>query len=129
MLDLWRRHRVERRARFVLQQQFGLCFYGPGDAEPLLLAAGKGQRPALQLVLNIVPQRRRLESLLHSRVSVTLKAFDRSTNATLLYTLVVKGFGCWNTIPMRVNRMNGLIRGFRFDDYGSARARLCLVKY
>ena len=57
LLDLGRRDRVERRAGLVHQQDLGLDGEGAGDAEPLLLAAGKSQGRGLEPVLDLVPER------------------------------------------------------------------------
>ena len=43
LLDLERGDRVEGRAGLVHQDDLGLDGDGAGDAEPLLLAAGKGE--------------------------------------------------------------------------------------
>ena len=44
ILDASGGDRVERRARLVHQDHVGLDGDGPGDAEPLLLAAGQAER-------------------------------------------------------------------------------------
>src|SRR6266568_716393 len=56
LLDLQGRDRVEGRGRLVHQDHLRLDRDGPGDAEPLLLAAGEfhGVRP--QPVLHLVPE-------------------------------------------------------------------------
>src|SRR5581483_6348720 len=48
--------RVEGRARLVHQDHVGLDGDGPGDAEPLLLAAGEVEAAVVELVLHLVPQ-------------------------------------------------------------------------
>ena len=57
LLDLGRGDGVERRARLVHEQHLGLHRQGPGDAEPLLLAAREPHRRLVQPVLDQVPQR------------------------------------------------------------------------
>src|SRR4029453_7215194 len=56
---------VERRARLVHEQHVGPGGDGPGDAEPLLLAAGEPVGRLLHAVLDLVPQRRLGERRLH----------------------------------------------------------------
>ena len=58
VLDLAGRHGIERRARLVHQQDFGLGRDGAGDAQPLLLAARHAERALVEAVFHLVPQRR-----------------------------------------------------------------------
>ena len=55
---------IERRGRFVHQQNLRPHGERPGDAQALLLPAREGQRRLVQAVLHFVPQRRVLEAFL-----------------------------------------------------------------
>ena len=59
---------IEGRGRFVEQQHLRLDRHRPGDAQPLLLAAGEALAALLELVLHLVPQRRLGERPLHPLV-------------------------------------------------------------
>ena len=48
--------RVERRAGLVHQQHLGLDGDRPGDAQPLLLAAGEAGAGLVEPVLDLVPE-------------------------------------------------------------------------
>src|SRR5208283_5706663 len=62
---------VQSRTRLVHQQDFRVDSESAGDAEALLLAAGEaGAGFLLQLVLDLVPQRRVLERFLDGFVEV-----------------------------------------------------------
>ena len=56
VLDPGRGDRVDGRARLVEEDDLRLDGQGPGDAQPLLLAAGKVQGVVLQTILHLVPQ-------------------------------------------------------------------------
>jgi hypothetical protein len=56
LLDGQRRDRVERRARFVHQEDLGLDGDGPGDAQPLLLPAGQARAGPAEPVLDLFPE-------------------------------------------------------------------------
>ncbi len=56
VLDHLGRLRVERRAGLVEQQHLGLGGEGPGDAEPLLLAAGEPQGRVVEVVLDLLEE-------------------------------------------------------------------------
>ncbi len=68
-LDLGGRDRVERGSRLVEQQHGGLDRHGAGDAQALLLAAGKAEARLVDLFLDLVPERRlaqrRLDAAVH----------------------------------------------------------------
>ena len=70
LLDPVGRDRVERRARLVHQDHLGLDRQRPGDAEPLLLAAGERQAALLELVLHLVPEGRLAQAPLDDLVHV-----------------------------------------------------------
>src|SRR4029079_11079787 len=55
-LDLGGRDRIERGARLIEQNDFRLNGDGSGDAEPLLLTAGKAEAAGVELVLDLIPQ-------------------------------------------------------------------------
>ena len=55
---------IEGGGRLIEQQQFGIGRQGPGDAQPLLLAAGELERRLVQPVLHFVPQGGRVQGLL-----------------------------------------------------------------
>ena len=61
LFDALGRDRVERRGGLVEQQYLGLYRDRAGDAQPLLLAARQAEAALLQLVLDLVPQRRALQ--------------------------------------------------------------------
>jgi hypothetical protein len=58
LLDLAGGDRVQRRGRLVEQQHLRAQRDRARDAQALLLAAGQAQAAVLQLVLDLVPQRR-----------------------------------------------------------------------
>ena len=62
-LDFAGGDRIKGTARFVHEQDFRRRRQRAGDAEPLLLAAGKRQSRFFQVVPDLVPQRRRDERL------------------------------------------------------------------
>ena len=64
LLDALRGDRVERRRRFVHQQDLGLDGERARDAQALLLAARERQRRRVQAILHLVPERRRLQARL-----------------------------------------------------------------
>src|SRR5664280_1575008 len=69
VLDPLGRDRVERRARLVHQDDVRVDGDRPGDAEPLLLAAGEREpRLPAEVVLHLVPERRLLQALLDDLV-------------------------------------------------------------
>src|SRR3954463_14357125 len=55
LLDLERRHRIERRARLVHQDHLGLDGDRARDAQPLLLAAGEADAGRVEAVLDLLP--------------------------------------------------------------------------
>ena len=55
---------IERGARFIHEDDAGLDGDGAGDAQALLLAAGKPQPAGVQAVLHFVPQRGAAQALL-----------------------------------------------------------------
>ena len=63
LLDALRGDRIERRRRFVHQQDVGLDRERPRDAEALLLAAREREGGLVQAVLHLVPDRRLLQAL------------------------------------------------------------------
>src|SRR3989442_6311293 len=68
LLDASGGDRVEGRARLVHQQDFGLHRERARNAQALLLAAGEAGAGLRQPVLDLVPQRRRLQGPLHALV-------------------------------------------------------------
>src|SRR5229473_1293576 len=70
LLDLGGRDRIERRARLVEQNHFGLHRHGAGDAEPLLLAARQAEAVGRELVLDLVPQSSAAQRLLDPAVDL-----------------------------------------------------------
>ena len=76
VFDPRRRDRVERRAGLVHQDDLGLDGQRPGDAEPLLLAAGELQARAVELVLDLVPEGGAAERALDQLVHVAPVAVD-----------------------------------------------------
>ena len=72
LFNLARGDGVEGGAGLVHQQHFRLRGDGAGDAQPLLLSAGKGKAAFVQLVLDLVPQGRALQGLFHLGVLVSL---------------------------------------------------------
>src|SRR3954451_9751682 len=56
VLDRQRRHRIERRAGLVHQQDVGLDRDRAGDAEPLLLTAGEAAAGLVEPVGDLVPE-------------------------------------------------------------------------
>ncbi len=75
---------IERGAGLVHQEHRGLGGDGPGDAEPLLLTAGERQATVLQLVLDLVPQRRLPERLLDPLGHGTLEPVQPETERHVL---------------------------------------------
>src|SRR5512133_1041924 len=67
LLDALSGDRVQRRRRFVHQQDLRFDGERPGDAEPLLLPAGERQRALLQAILHLVPQRGRPQAVFDAR--------------------------------------------------------------
>src|SRR6478735_10122128 len=66
-LDLRGRNRIERRARFVHQDDFGIDGDRAGNAQPLLLAARKGRAALRHPVLHLVPKAGALQRFFHNR--------------------------------------------------------------
>jgi hypothetical protein len=64
--------RVERRARLVHQQHPGPDGQRPGDAQPLLLAAGEGGAGTTEAVLHLVPQAGTDEAPFHQLAALRL---------------------------------------------------------
>ena len=85
------RDRVERRAGLVHQDDLGLDGQGPGDAEPLLLAAGELESRAVELVLDLVPEGRPAERALDQFVHVAAVAVDPCAPGDV----VVDALGKW----------------------------------
>src|SRR4029079_5698818 len=71
------RDRVERRRRLVHQDHLGVDRERAGDAQPLLLPAGERHPVRLELVLDLVPERRPAEAPLGDLVEVGLGAAAR----------------------------------------------------
>ena len=67
------RDRVEGRGGLVEQQHVRFDRDRPGDAEPLLLAAGEAERAVLEPVLDLVPERRSAQRLLDPLVELVLQ--------------------------------------------------------
>jgi hypothetical protein len=59
VFDRKRENRVECRARLIHQQHLRLNRNGPGNAQSLLLAAGKANAGPAESVLDLIPQIRR----------------------------------------------------------------------
>ena len=74
LLDALRGDRIERRRRLVHQQDLRLDGQRAGDAQPLLLAAGERQRRGVQPVLDLVPERRRLQARLDPAAQLGARA-------------------------------------------------------
>jgi len=74
LLDALRRDRVERRGGLVHQQDLGLHRERARDAQPLLLSPRERQRGGVQPILDLVPQRRRLEA----RLDASAQLFART---------------------------------------------------
>src|SRR6266852_4793068 len=68
VLDFQGGGRVEGRGRFIQEQDLRVGGQGAGDAQPLLLAAGKVQRRVIQSVFDLVPQRSALQAALRDLV-------------------------------------------------------------
>src|SRR3954470_7757856 len=68
LLDLRGRDRIERRARLVEQDHFGLHRDRAGDAKPLLLPAREAEPAGVELVLDLVPQRGAPQRRLDARI-------------------------------------------------------------
>ena len=71
-LDLGGRDRIERRAGLVEQDHFRLDRHGAGDAQALLLAAGQAEAAGVELVLDLVPDRRAAQRLFDPLVHIGL---------------------------------------------------------
>ncbi len=71
-LDAGRGDRVERRGRLVEEDDLGIGCQGAGDAQALLLAAGKVGAEFLEPVADLVPQRGALERGLDAVVEFVL---------------------------------------------------------
>ena len=86
VFDLAGRDRVQSRSGLVHQQHFGVHGETAGDAEPLLLAAGKIDRRAIEPVLDLVPERRVPQAPfanLHQHVAVALAVNPRPVRDVL----------------------------------------------
>ena len=68
VLDARRGPRIERRGRLVHEQDLRIDGQGAGDAQPLLLPAGKAQGVVVQPVLDLVPQAGALQAGLDDRL-------------------------------------------------------------
>src|SRR6476469_3837983 len=73
LLDFGRRDRVERRAGFVHQDDFGIDGDRAGDAQPLLLAAGQCGSAFRKTVLDLIPQAGALERAFDNSVELALR--------------------------------------------------------
>ena len=102
--------RVERRGRFVEQQDFGIGGERARDAQALLLAAGQVEGQVVQAVLDLVPQRRAAQRLLDLVVHVAATLHD-AAHAQAVGDVLVDGFGkrvgFWNTMEMRMRTSIG----------------------
>ena len=72
LLDLGGGDRVERRARLVHQDDFGIDRDRAGDAQPLLLAARQRGAAVAEPVLDLVPQPGAAQRLLDDLVELRL---------------------------------------------------------
>ena len=80
-LDLAGGDGIERRARLVHQDDRGIHRGGAGDAQALLLAAGKSVGALVQTVLHLVPQRRAAQGFLDDAVEHVLALFPENPRA------------------------------------------------
>jgi hypothetical protein len=78
LLDLAGGDRVERRAGLVEQQHLGLDGDAAGDAQALLLAARQARAALVELVLDLVPQRRLAQRPLHALVHLDPRQLSNS---------------------------------------------------
>ena len=95
-LDLSRCDRVERRAGFVHQEHLGRGGHGPGDAEPLLLAAGKAGAGLIEPVLGLVPEGGAAQGLLDDGVEIgpcACQAVNTGTVGHVVIDRLGKGVG------------------------------------
>src|ERR1019366_10252929 len=76
VLNLSRRNRVQRRARFIQQKHLGFHRQCTGDAQPLLLSAGQPEGGLVQLVFHFVPERGFHQAFLHSLVDGGISAME-----------------------------------------------------
>src|SRR5271157_4593185 len=76
VLNACRGDGVEGRARLVHENDLGFDGQGPGNAEPLLLAAGELEAGAMELVLDLVPERRAAQRSLDQVIHVAAVAVD-----------------------------------------------------
>ena len=70
LLDFSRRHRIERRARLVHQDHFGLHGDGAGDAQALLLTTGQAHAAGAETILHFVPEGGTAQGFLHDFVEL-----------------------------------------------------------
>src|SRR5437868_6571936 len=57
LFDFGRRDRIQCRRRLIEKHDLGLHRESAGNAQPLLLPAGEGQRAGVELVFDLIPQR------------------------------------------------------------------------
>ena len=75
LLDLRRRDRIERRTRFVEQNDLRLHRDAARDAEALLLSAGQAETARVKLVLHLVPKSGAAQRAFDARVHVGARQF------------------------------------------------------
>ena len=85
-------NRVQRGTGLVHQNDFRLDRYGPGDTEPLLLAAAHAGTGFSQPVLNLIPQAGLLEGGLDDLIKLS-PAVNQAMNAGPVGNIIVNGFG------------------------------------
>ena len=91
ILDAGGRARIERRGRFVHQQDVGIDRQGAGQAEPLLLAAGKSQGILLEPILDLVPNGGAPQAPLDNLIELDLAV--PAVQARTIGNIVVDRFG------------------------------------
>ena len=92
-LDLCGRDRIERRARFVHQDDVRFHRQRASDAKPLLLPAGQTKGAFIQPVFHFVPERSTAQALLHRFIDP--RAFVHSGNAQTIGNIFVNRFRKW----------------------------------
>jgi hypothetical protein len=68
LFDFCRRDRVERRTRFIHQDDVRFSRDGAGDTQTLLLTSRKAERALLQPIFDFVPERRTCKTILNGLI-------------------------------------------------------------
>ena len=110
LLDLRRGDGIERRCRLVHEQDVRLHGERPGDAETLLLAAGEGHGGFVQDILDLVPENRLFQALLHQGLqgAIVPDAREFRREGDVVVDRFRKGIGFLKNHPDPLTDLHGI---------------------